>query len=222
MANILINNEGKSESVYNLSFDKVPGGIVSVNVYIALSNSTGSYVQVKANVPNVTKDPGNDTLVTFSVAIEEVQALSPALTWENVSFMVTPLFFRVTSVDSAGVESVLADASTRLLGPVGIYAAPLQDNPASFNQNMVYSPDLAGWVRIAASANGALSVSTAGYNEENYVIEREFSGTDVISELIYKSGAIPGSYAKLIQYEGPFVAGVATKTTYSDSVVPVS
>lgn len=223
MSGIIVSVISKSSEVYELSFDKQPGDVATVNLYISLTDVTGSFVLVKPNLPNYTKDPGNSELVRFFLELEEVQALEPEATWSGVNFMSTPLYVRAVPVNAAGDEAYTVDeALSRRLSVVGVSSAPLQDNPASFGFNHVFSTAAKGWVKMTASALGTLNASAVPYLEDNYTIDRTLDGEgNVLTELIYLESDPSGSYAKLITYTAPFSTdGKATKVEYSDSVKP--
>lgn len=218
MADVVLQVQDKSEGKLVLFFDRLAGDVESVNVYVSLTDVTGNFFKVKSKIANIPQRPVGDERVVFSITKEEVQGVDAS--YSNVSFSTSPLFFRATSINSAGDESALAAALSKSVGVVGVTFSYIKDNPSSNAHVYGFSSSVNGWSRMATSPSGAVSVSQTQYNEDNYVIERTFNGTEVETELIYKASDPSGAYAKLVTYTGPWVGGVPTKTEYSDSVKP--
>jgi len=219
MANAVLQILAVSEDKIRIFFDKVPGDVASVNLYLSLTDVTGNYVQVKSNIPNIPARPRGDDQVNFELTLVEVQALGAP--FDGVSFANTPLFLRATEVSAAGVESAIASALTRAVGVVGVTPGYVRDNPVSNAHNYGYSPAASGWARVTATALGALSTSAVEYYEDNWVIDRTIDTGNVVEELIYRASDPSGAYAKKIVYTAPFSTdGKATKVEYQDAVKP--
>lgn len=219
MANAVLQVLEVSSDKIRLFFDKVPGSVASVNLYISLTDVTGNYNLLKSSIPNISARVRGDEQVNFEITLEEVQDLGSP--FDGVSFTNTPLFMRLTEVSPAGVESAIADALTKLIGNAGITPGYIRDNPLSNSHGYGYSQDARGWARLAASALGASAVSQVQYYEDNWVIDRTIDAGNVVAELIYRAGDPSGAYAKRIVYTAPFSTdGRATKVEYFDAVKP--
>jgi hypothetical protein len=188
----------------------------TLNVYVALSEF-GSYHVVQTKVLNVPRRGTSDPTVPFSVSLAQVTAAHASLT--NATFEATPLFFKVTEVTSAGVESALVSAKAKNIGTVGINRNSVDDVPARTAQLSMLSQAAKGWVPGSGSSNGNLAVSQIPFYEDEFVIERTFSGANIATELIYLKSDPVGARAMKIVYSA-YTGSIPGKIEYLNDLKP--
>lgn len=196
--------------------------IKSFNVYVSLIPGTAGFSLIAGPVSNIkARDGKTKGHVGLSITETVLQALGGG--FATATFENTPLYFRVTTINTSDSESAIATATTRAVGAIGVRLMAEQDDEKKNNHNYGYAPELNQWHRQMSASQGALSVSNSGLYEDNLTITRTLSGGNVATELVHVTGAIAGSRAKLYTYTGPFATdgtGRATVTVVSESVVP--
>jgi hypothetical protein len=193
------------EKVYsnqvNLFVDKAELGILDaeyLNVYVAVGEFATFY-KVKGSIPYLSERGISDPRILITVSLAEVQSADISLA--AVSFASTPLYFKATYVNGVDGESDLAEAPAKAVGTEGVRRGVQIDNYAKSAQLSALSEAARGWVAGASSARGALAVSSVPFYEDEFVIERTFSGTGVIAtETIYLKNDPLGARAMLITY----------------------
>jgi hypothetical protein len=200
-------------------FDKVidSPAVKEVNVYVAIGEFA-TYHKVKSGIQNYSERQISNPQINFSVLLTEVQEADPSLA--SVSFDSTMLFFKATSVDVNGLESLLASATTKSIGTVGLRRGATGDNASRSAYLMGLSQSARGWVPGSMSSHGAQAVSNIPFYEDEFVIERTFSGVGTIAtELIYLKNDPAGARAMLITYSG-YSGSVAGKVEYTLTTRP--
>jgi hypothetical protein len=203
----------------DLYFEKVVTDpvTVKVNIYVSLSEF-GTYYQVAGDIPNEAERGRSNPQVNFSIPLEQVTDAHASLAL--ATFMATPLFFKGTTVDDMGVESLLVNSLPKAVGTVGVRRGSSGDNPARTANLSILSQTARGWVPGSGSSNGATAVSTIPFYEDEFVIERTFLSPGVIgTETIYLKSDLPGSRAMQIKYSN-YSGTVAGKVEYLNTVKP--
>lgn len=219
MASVFLQLKQLYDDRAELFFDKVIATppITYVNIYVSLGEFA-TYYLAKEMIPNVSARQASNPQVSFDLTLEEVQAADTSLA--SVSYSGTLLFVKATMVDVDGVESDIAVATSKPLGTVGVRRTMTQDNPAKSAYLAGLSQAAKGWGPVAMSSLGAIHVSQIPFYEDEFVIERTFSGSNIATETIYLKNDPVGARALLISYSS-YTGTIAGKVEYSFTTRPV-
>lgn len=218
MASVFLQLKQLYDDRAELFFDKVRAApaISYVNIYVSLGEFA-TYYLAKVMIPNVSDGQASNPQVNFNLTLEEVQGADSSLA--SVSYSGTMLFVKATTVDVEGTESDLAAATAKSLGTVGVRRSMTQDNPAKAAYLAGLSQAAKGWGPVAMSSLGAIHVSQIPFYEDEFVIERTFSGSNIATETIYLKNDPEGARALLITYSS-YTGAIAGKVEYSFTTRP--
>jgi len=206
----------KSTSKLLLAWSPVLG-VQSYNLYGGLVNLSGSLVLLKTTVPPITSQkPGEVGKIAVEVTIEEVRT---TLSLTSIAdFSNTQFFFAVTSMNTAGVWSAIADSPIATIPPVGITIKYQKDDPGGNRHMFGFSEEAWRWVKVMASSGGALVTDSNAFYAMNTVTAYTYDTTNVSSMKIFLSDhTTAGSPAKLYSYE--YTGSLVSKVTVTDSTV---
>lgn len=196
-------------------------GASEYRMYISRTDITANFVSLKTGISNeVNPQPPFHGRISTRIPLSLVRTALANATLDFVSSYV--YYIRITSV-TGGIESALASAQTKYLGPIGIgdpYSLDLETGNAHPSN---FSDALQRWVRAAGTRYGALNTSENPLMADNLTVDKTIGtvgGTKVVlTELWYYTGSPSGSRAKLITYTYG-ADPIPTKTVWSESVVP--
>lgn len=192
--------------------------VSSYNIYVGLAPVLTSLTKVQERVsPYASDTPQTKGKVTANVLIADVRTalgLSSDINFGNKLF-----YFAITYLDSAAVESAIADSVLVTVPPVGIVSrARNSDNLTYESYNLGFSDDSQHWVKMAATGMGAAIISQSDFHKANITTEYTYDGTNLSTVKAYPSDqTVPGSPAKLTTYE--YSGSQVTKMTVTDSTV---
>lgn len=207
----------KSISQIEFGWAKESGDVVSYNIYVGIAGIVSAMTSLDTGIPNTTSElPQYRGKVAYKADIADVRsALSLS---SDVDFSNIVLYWAITTVDSAGGESSLANSTILAVYPVGI-DPKLQKDDHSIDRHIYgFSDSLIRWSKLAASGSGALITDGADYYKANITSEYTYDGTNLKTIRSYPSDQTSsGSPAKLTTYE--YSGSQMTKATITDSTV---
>lgn len=208
----------KSPDKIEFGWNKEPGDVASYNVYVGMAGIVSALTQLNADaIPNYASDfpqyRGKVAYVAEIAAVRALLSLSSSIDFSNVV-----LYWAITTVDSAGSESSLADSTIVTVYPTGIDTKVQKDDHTIDRHIYGFSDDLIRWIKLSASGKGALIVDTSDYYKDNITTDYTYDGTNLTTTRSYPSDQTSsGMPAKLTTYE--YSGSQLTKVTITDSTV---
>jgi hypothetical protein len=192
--------------------------VSSYNIYIGLAPVLSSLTLLKSGVSPYRSDvPQALKKVAVELQIAEVRTALGLST--TIDFSNTLFYFAITYLDSAMVESAIADSILVTVPPVGIGSRERNaDNQVYESYNFGFCDQSQKWVKIAATTSGAILTSSSDFYSANITTEYTYDGTNVATIKTYPSDmTVAGSPAKLTSYS--YSGSQVTKVVVSDSTV---
>jgi hypothetical protein len=187
-------------------------GAVTYKMYVGLTSTPLTLLY--QNIPNtVSNDSVNLGKVPFTALALDVQT---ALSITGKDFSNTALYFAITFVNAANVESSLSVSTIVEVPPVGITTRYAKDDPTINRHLFVFNNDLQKWIKSLGTSDGNMIVDD--FYKTNLTTVYTYDGTNVSTMKQYLSDATTsGSYAKLTTYS--YSGSLVTKVVVSDSTV---
>lgn len=207
----------KAAENYTLGWKPMTGDVASYNLYVSLTSSVAGLTVIMQNInPHPAEIPTGRGRVTASVAIGAVRTalgLSADVDFTNII-----LYYAITTVDSAGSESALANSTISEILPVGIEPSQRKDDPTQYRQIFGFSDSSYRWVKAAVSSKGGLITDAADFYKANITTEYTYDGTNLAETKSYPSDKTSaGMPAKLTTYE--YSGSDLIKVTVTDSTI---
>jgi hypothetical protein len=129
------------------------------------------------------------------------------------------LYFTLTYIDAAVVESLIASSTIVEVPPVGIMGRTMKEDPTTNRHIYGFSEELQKWIKAAASGKGALITDGCNLYKTNTITEysRDASGNVLTEKVYFYDRTTAGSPAKLITYD--YTGNYVSKVTVIDSTV---
>lgn len=207
----------KSKDKIEFGWNKEPGDVETYNIYVGTAGIVSAMTSFVTGVKNygsqLAKYRGKVAYPAEIADVRSVLSLPSTVDFSNVV-----LYWTLTTVDSSGAESALADSTIVTVHPVGI-DAKLQKDDHSIDRHIYgFSDDLIRWIKLSASGKGALITDASDYYKDNIITEYTYDGTNLSTTRSYPSDmTTSGSPAKLTTYE--YSGSDLIKTTITDSTV---
>jgi len=199
-----------------LGWTPEPTTVKSYNLYAGLIGLPGSLSLLQSNIsPQISMRVGIKKVIT-EVLIDDVRTLLGIS--DTSDFSNTVVYFAITYLNAAGIESTLTDSTVVEALPVGIVPKYRKDDPTVNRFMFGFSEDVWAWVKLMASSGGALITDSCGLYASNTVTEYTYDGTNVKTmKIYYADQTTTGSPAKLTTYE--YSGSDVIKVTVTDSTV---